>query len=92
MAKEHLGKIYLSGVTPATSLFPDQLQLHQFLEGRRHPLLADAQLPGQLLPGENDKDLAVVVDPAVPAGELEAVEQEGAGHLSIQAHIRVTGI
>ena len=87
MAKEHLGKIYLSGVTPATSLFPNELQLHQLVKRSSHTLLADSQLPDQFLARKDDKDLAVVVDPAVPAGELE-----GAGHLSIQAHIRVTGI
>ena len=57
-----------------------------------HALLANPQFPGQLFAGEDDKDLAVIVDPAVPAGELEAVEQKGIGHLGLQAHVRVAGV
>ena len=87
----HLGKIYLVGVTPAASLFPNKLQLRQLVKRSSHTLLADSQLLGQFFARKDDKDLAVVVDPAVSAGELEAVEQEGVGHLGIQAHVRVTG-
>ena len=68
-----VGKVNLVGVAPAAALLPDQVPLRQRLERRRHTLLADAEFLRQFLPGEDDKDLALVVGPAVPAGELEAV-------------------
>ena len=87
-----LGQIDLIRVAPAAAPLPDQLQLRQRLERRRHPLLADTELPGQLLPGEDDKDLPPVVGPAVPAGEPEAVQQKGVRHLGVQAQLRVAGV
>ena len=86
------GQIDLVGVAPAAAFLPDQVQLRQLLKRRCNALLANAQFPGQLFAREDHKDLAVVIDPAVPAGELEAVEQEGIGYLGVQAHIRIAGI
>ena len=88
----HGSQVNLVGVAPAAPLLPDQVQLLQCAESRRHPLLADPQLPCQLFPGEDDEYLPEVVHPAVPAGELKAVEQKGIGHLGVQAHTGVPGI
>ena len=70
-------QVDLVGVSPAAPLFPDQVQLLQRAEGRRHLLLTDPQFPGQLLPGEDDEHLPEVIHPAISPGKLEAVQQEG---------------
>ena len=87
-----IGKIDLVGITPAAALLPDQVPLRQSLERRRHTLLADAEFLRQFLPGEDHKDLALVVGPAVPAGELEAVQEKCIGHLGVQTHVRIPGV
>ena len=90
--RRHISKIDLIGVAAAAALFPHKLQLHELFECRRHTLLADPQLLGKRLAGEDHKDFAALVDPSVPARELEAVQKEGVGHLGVQAHLAVAGI
>ena len=89
---QDMGQINLVGVATAAAFFPDQVSLRQRLERRRHPLLADAKLLRKLLPGEDHKDLPLFVGPAVPAGELKAVQQKGIRHLGVQTHVRVAWV
>ena len=80
------------GVTAAAALFPDEFQLHQLLERCRYPLLTDPQFFGEGLAGKDHKDLTALIDPAIFAGELEAVQKKGVGHLGLQTHFTVAGI
>lgn len=45
-------------------------------------LLTDTQFLCQLFPGEDNENLALIIDPAVPVGELEAVQEKGVGDLA----------
>ena len=42
--------------------------------------------------GKDHKDLTALIDPAIFAGELEAVQKKGVGHLGLQTHFTVAGI
>lgn len=87
----HLGQINLIGVLAAAALFPDQFPLRQGTERGSDPFLTDVQFFRQGQAWKGHKDLAVVVDPAFPAGELKAVEEEGVSNIGVQIHVRVPG-
>lgn len=88
----HTGQIDLVSVAPAAAPFPDQLTFGKGAESSGDPLLAHPQLPGQRKAREDDEHLALIVDPALPAGELEAIQEKRVRHFGVQAHVGIAGV
>ena len=72
--KFHQRQIDLIGVAAAYPLFPDEPRCDQFPKSGNRLFVGDLHFGGKRLTGEDDEHLAVVIHPAVQAGELEAVE------------------
>ena len=70
----HQGKVNLIGVSAAAPALPDQAGGGQFFHRLNDFVIAHLHFAGQGAAGVDDEHLAVVVDPAVEPGELEAVE------------------
>jgi hypothetical protein len=66
----------LVGGAKAAALLPDQAVIRKLLECCCHTLLSHAQFLCHFLAGEDNKDLAELIDPSVYAAELKAIEQQ----------------
>ena len=85
-------KVDLICVPAAAAFFPYELQLRQLPEGSDDALFADPQLLSQRFAREDHEDLAVVIDPSLPAGKLKTVQKKGIGNFGVKTHFRVARI
>ena len=65
-------------------MFPQQTLLRQLLKAADRLAVGNLHFLCQIFPRIDNVNLTVPVDPAVATGQLEAVEQEGVGHLALQ--------